>query len=265
MFGTYAVARGIWYPALRDPVKYKSKFVVLSLLRALRLNRIAAKVYYRTLHGFAPVGTDLPDAVERSFVTARTSGVLGQNDYCEFGVYKGYTFLHAQKVADKLGASDMRFIGFDSFEGLPEPEELDIVTDRHQPFYKGQYAASLEYVKNQLGRRGIDWGRSYLVPGYFDQTFAGDAVEKLNIDRVAVALVDCDLYSSTVDVLDFLETRLVDGAVVIMDDWKSYGGSDDRGQPLALKEFLERSPRWRCEHLFDYGDYGRVFSFHERA
>ena len=241
------------------------KSAILSLLRALGLNRIAGKIYYRTVHGFAPAGSDLPNAVERSFETAKANGVLGQNDYCEFGVYKGYTFLHAQKVADKLGVSDMRFIGFDSFEGLPEPEGQDIVTDSHQPFYKGQYAASLEYVRSQLDRRGVDWSRSFLIPGYFDQSFASETVKELNIERIAIALVDCDLYSSTVDVLEFLESRLMDGAIVIMDDWKSYGESAERGQPLALKEFLAKSTKWRCEHLFDYGDYGRIFSFHQNV
>lgn len=241
------------------------KSAFLSLLRFLRLNRIAGKIYYSTVHGFAPAGTDLPNAVERSFETAKSNGLLGQSDYCEFGVYKGYTFLHAQKVAEKLGVSDMRFIGFDSFEGLPEPEDQDIVTDSHQPFYKGQYAASLEYVRSQLDRRGVDWSKSFLVPGYFDVSLESETVKDLNIERIAVALVDCDLYSSTVDVLAFLDTRLMDGAIVIMDDWKSYGESDNRGQPRALNELLERSPKWRCEHLFDYGDYGRVFSFHREA
>ena len=241
------------------------KSAILSLLRFFHLNQIAGKIYYRTVHGFAPAGSDLPDAVERSFEVAKSNGLLQQSDYCEFGIYKGYTFLHAQKVAQKLGVSDMRFIGFDSFEGLPEPEGQDIVTDSHQPFYKGQYAASLEYVRSQLDRRGVDWDQSFLIPGYFDESFKSETVKELNIERVAIALVDCDLYSSTVDVLTFLDARLMDGAVVIMDDWKSYGDSDDRGQPLALNELLERSPKWRCEHLFDYGNYGRVFSFHRNA
>jgi len=233
------------------------------VLRFLRLNRIAGKIYYNTIHGFAPAGSDLPKAVEKSFEIARSNGVLGKGDYCEFGVYKGFTFLHAQKVAEKSGASQMRFIGFDSFEGLPELDDQDIVDDSHQPFYKGQYSASFDYVKNQLDRRGIDWTRSFLVPGYFNESFESDRVRDLNIKRIAIALVDCDIYSSTVDVLAFIDTRLLDGAVVIMDDWKSYGGGDDQGQPLALKEFLEARPHWRCDHEFDYGDYGRVFTFHK--
>jgi hypothetical protein len=46
-----------------------------------------------------------------------------------------------------------------------------------------------------------------------------------------------------------------------MDDWKCYGDSDENGQQLALKEFLERWPAWKCEKLFDYRHNGRVFSF----
>lgn len=235
------------------------------MLRFLRLNRIAGKIYYRTVHGFAPAGSDLPAAVERSLEIARDSGVLDQGDYCEFGVYKGYTFLHAQKTAAKIGATGMRFIGFDSFEGLPELEGKDIIDGSSQPFYKGQYAATLDYVRSELDRRGVDWSRSFLVPGYFKDSFASESVRELQITSVAIALIDCDLYSSTVDVLEFLDSRLVDGGVVIMDDWKSYGDTSDSGQPLALKEFLARAPHWRCEMQFDYGDYGRVFTFHREA
>ena len=235
---------------------------ILSILRWLRLNRVVGRLYYKLLHGFAPAGSELPGAVERSFHIAKASGVLDQGDYCEFGVYKGYTFLHAQRVAEQIGAPEMRFIGFDSFEGLPELRDKDVVAGRAQPFYKGQYAASLDYVRSQLDRRGVDWRRTFLVPGIFRVSFGSDRVRELKIDRVAVALVDCDLYSSTVDVLAFLDSRLVDGAVVIMDDWKSYGGREDRGQPLALNEFLQRAPHWGCEQKFDYGDYGRVFTFH---
>jgi len=227
----------------------------------LRLNRIAGKFYYKMIHGFSPAGRDLPGAVEQSFELAQKGGALDEGDYCEFGVFKGYTFLHAQRVANKYRARNMRFFGFDSFEGLPMPKGADIVTDGQQPFYEGQYAASLEYVTARLREGGVDWDRTVLVPGYFNESLTSQEVIDHKIENVAIALVDCDLYSSTVDVLAFLESRLLDGSIVLMDDWKSYGDSFDRGQPLALIEFLQRSPRWQCDPIFDYGVYGRVFSF----
>jgi hypothetical protein len=80
---------------------------IISALRFFRLNRLAGKIYYKTLHGFAPAGRDLPEAVEKSFAYADECGILNAGDYCEFGVFKGYTFLHAQKVAGRYQTGDM--------------------------------------------------------------------------------------------------------------------------------------------------------------
>ncbi len=232
---------------------------LLSVLRFLGLNRIAGATYYRFLHGFSPAGSALPDAVKQCFERIRDHPELSRGDYCEFGVFKGYTFLHAQNLAIEFGFEQMRFFGFDSFEGLPKPEEGDVVSDGPQPFHEGQYACSLDYVVDKLNTNGVDWNRTFLTKGYFDESLASATVLNHNIKEIAIALVDCDLYSSTVDVLNFLESRLRSGSLVIMDDWKSYGEAKNVGQPRAFSELMERRPDFRFEHIFDYGSYGRVF------
>lgn len=238
------------------------KRMALWALRLLRLNRIAGRLYYRYLHGFASAEQELPRVLDKCLEIAKSTGVLRGADYCEFGVFKGYALFHAQAEARRLGLSSTRFFGFDSFEGLPSMADGDIVEGGSQPFYEGQYSCSLENVRAELDKRGVDWSKTHLIKGYFVDSLNSPEVAGLGIDKVGVALVDCDIYSSTVDVLDFLESRLVDGAIVIMDDWKSYGERCDAGQPRALREFLENSGRWSCKELLDYGNYGRVFSFH---
>ena len=233
----------------------------LAALRALRLNRLAGKIYYSQLHGFAPAGKGLPEAVTKAFSMANERGLLDGADYCEFGIFKGYTFLHAYNVAQRLQARNMRFFGFDSFEGLPKPSGPDVVTNGLQPFYEGQYACSYDKVRQELDQRGADWSRMYLIKGFFNESLASEEVQRFDIRRIAVALVDCDLYQSTVDVLAFLTSRILDGALVLMDDWKSFGEESERGQPLALAEFARVQPQWNIEPLFEYGSYGRVFSF----
>ena len=41
----------------------------------------------------------------------------------------------------------------------------------------------------------------------------------INAKNIAYARVDCDLYEPTVEVLQYLTDRLVDGAILFFDDW----------------------------------------------
>src|SRR5262249_7693482 len=100
-------------------------------------------------------------------------------DYLEFGVYQGDT-IHlgygfsgymSKSVQGWLRAVEraalmrrMRFFGFDSFEGLPEPVGIDA----GPIFQKGDFATSLEEVQQLLRQRGTDLNRVHLVPGFYD-------------------------------------------------------------------------------------------------
>src|SRR5687768_4046277 len=88
----------------------------IGILRAVGLNKFAAKVVYG-LQGFKTAKAG-PEAVHKSLEYALAKGVSG--DYLEFGVFKGASLLYAQQRADELKLGAMRFIGFDSFEGLPD-------------------------------------------------------------------------------------------------------------------------------------------------
>ena len=49
-----------------------------------------------------------------------------EGDYCEFGVYTGRQFIHAYRSISQNSHGE-RFYAFDSFEGLPKPEGVDLV------------------------------------------------------------------------------------------------------------------------------------------
>lgn len=231
--------------------------VAVKVLKKTRLNRIMAKTYYRHIHGFSSAGKEIPDSVERSMRYAADGGKILQGDYCEFGLFKGHTFLQAQLIARRLGFDDMRFFGFDSFEGLPPVVGVDDTGQDH--FYEGQYACSLDRVTQNLDRHGVDWTRTSLTKGFYSETLTPDLRERLSLRKIAVALIDCDLYSSTVDVLNFIEPLLQDRCVVIMDDWNAFDSANDRGQRRALGEFQQRQPAWKFRPIFSYGDYGQTF------
>lgn len=232
------------------------RLLAVKLMRALRVNKVAHHVYYRHLHGFDTANKYVLPALERCFERLGEPGSPISGDYMEFGVFKGYSFWYAQQVARRLNLRSMRFFGFDSFAGLPEPRGIDITADQH--FYKGQFACSKAVVERNLDAKGVDWDRTFLIEGFFSESLTAKTRRKYGMKRVALALIDCDLYESTVQVLEFLEPMLDDGTVVLFDDWNAFDASDARGQRRALCEFL-RIGRWAAEPLLAYGHYGQVF------
>jgi O-methyltransferase len=219
----------------------------IALLRTVGLNKLAAKVVYR-LEGFKTANVGVLEAIDRAFAHARARNVPG--DYLEFGVFKGASLLHAQKAADGLGLDAMRFIGFDSFAGLPDETE-----QRREVFYKGQYSCAEQQVRTWLTQHGADWQRLLLVPGFFDETLTPETKRALGLGRCAVAMLDCDIYSSTKLALEWLDDLVGPGSVVVLDDWDAYGDDEqswEEGQRRAAREYWPRS-KWVYEKLFHYG------------
>lgn len=226
-------------------------------LQATGLNKIASEVYYRQFHGFRPASPGLEEGFEAIFEHAARLGSLDGRDYAEFGLFKGYSFHLAQKLADEHGLKP-RFFGFDSFEGLPEITGPDQTP--HDEFRKGQYACSRQEVEKNLTKAGVDWSRTFLVEGYFEDTLTDDLVRRHGIRRIGMAMVDCDLYASTVTVLDWLRPLIGDRTILVMDDWNCFGGDENRGQRRAMREFLARTPGIHLEPLVSYGLNSQAFA-----
>jgi O-methyltransferase len=235
----------------------QTRRAAIKTLQTLGLAKPVSDIYYRYLHGFNSATPELPAALERVFELAAQHGSLEDADYCEFGVFKGYSFWKAQQAANARGIH-CRFFGFDSFSGLPEIEQLD--RTRHGEFRPGQYDCSLQQVVDNLNAAGgIDWTRTFLVPGFYSDSLTPAFVEQHGLRRVGVALIDCDLYSSTVSVLNFLRGLIGDKTILVMDDWNCFDARDDRGQRRAMREFLDEERHLRLEPLLAYGSNSEVF------
>ncbi len=198
-------------------------------------------------------------ALSKSLRRMRKSNLRG--DYFEFGLYRGSSFSAAQRLAGRYRlASEMRFFGFDSFQGLPEPAGVDVAGE----FRKGDYACSHAEVTATLEKRGVDWTRIHLVEGWYDQSLTAELKSDLVPGQVGVALVDCDLYESTVPVLQFLASLLQEGSILLFDDWNCFHRSDQKGERRAFREFLEEDPRFLAEEWIGFGRRGQAFILHER-
>lgn len=198
-----------------------------------------------------------------AFDFAKASKLKG--DYLEFGVFEGNTFVLAYHTARRNGAEkNMRFFAFDSFEGLPEINGAD--KGGGEPFKQGTYACNPEEFSRIIRKNGVDMGRVKLVPGWFDKVLSRHTREELGIRHAAIIWVDCDLYASTVPVLDFVTDFLQDGTILIFDDWFSFRGNPDMGEQRAFREWLARNPSIKASEFHRIpGWFGNSFIIHKKA
>jgi hypothetical protein len=143
----------------------------------------------------------------------------------EFGVATGDTL---SRIAAKRSPAH----GFDSFEGLPE--------DWRTGFTKGAFAQAAPTVPGATLHVG--WFEDTL-PGFF-ATHPGP---------IAFAHIDADLYSSTVTIFREAEDRLVEGSVLLFDEYFNFPGGEQH-EHKAFTEFIERTG-----HGFEYLAYNSLY------
>lgn len=184
-----------------------------------------------------------------------------EGDYTEFGVYKGASFISSYNAAARLHLPQMRFFAFDSFRGLPQPADLHTA----EPFRAGAFAASVAIFEKALKRSRVDLERVATIPGWFNVTLSPKIKDEHRLTRVAVAWIDCDLYESTVPVLEFLVDILEEGAILVFRDWYCYRGDRNQGEQRAVKEWLARYPDVVLIPYRSISWNGEAFLFHRSA
>ncbi len=184
-------------------------------------------------------------------------------DYCEFGVYQGTTFSYAYKVMHPIFDS-MRFFAFDSFSGLPEPKGVDAPDGYSSSFFKGQFESTEEMFINNLKKEHRDISKIVSVKGWFDQVLNQELTIRHDLKKIAAAWIDCDLYESTIPVLDFITDKIVTGSVIIFDDWRCYRNLPDFGEQRACREWLEKNPEIILHELLSFGFHGIAFTVEKK-
>jgi hypothetical protein len=144
---------------------------------------------------------------------------------CEFGVYKGHSLRQIRNYRKPP------VFGFDSFEGLPE--KWGTGSNIHE---KGHFACELP-TDLPIGTE--------LVKGWFAETIP--AWKQEHPEPVKLIHIDCDLYSSTRDVLRCLNDRIEAGTVLLFDEIIDFAGewypNWPEGEWKALNEWIEEFDR----------------------
>jgi predicted O-methyltransferase YrrM len=203
----------------------------------LRKSGLLPKFYHK-LNKIYPTFESLNPSNLKAISLAIQNGPKG--DYYEFGVYKGFSLWFATQIADALH-KDMKFYGFDSFDGLPDPKGVDSLPDSSgNTFARGNFCAGKNFVSGYLEKYGADMSRVKLIKGFFEETLTKKMVSGENMGPASVILIDCDMYESTTSVLQFLPNIIQNGTIILFDDWLLTAA--DRGQRLAFDDWKKMNP-----------------------
>ena len=174
--------------------------------------------------------------------------------YLEFGCNEANTMRMAWDAFHHL--FDFTYVGFDSFEGLPEISKID----EQAIWAKGKLAYTESDFIRTVTSHGIPRNKLRTVQGFYDESLNTALAEELAPHKAAVIYIDCDLYKSTVTVLDWIPNFLQIGTVIVFDDWNCFYGDPDRGERRAWREFLEARPSLNFEPFVSTGE-GQAFIF----
>ena len=180
-------------------------------------------------------------------------------DYVEFGCHGAVTFRLAFDQIQQRGGG-RHLWAFDSFQGLPAQ---DGAKDQHPVWQAGAMATSEADFHALCRAHGILPEQYTAVAGFYDDTLP--RLEPVAAPaNIALAYVDCDLYSSTTTVLDFVRPRLKPGMLIAFDDYFCWSATQPSGERQAFLEFEASLPAWRFVRYRDFGWAGVSYAV-ERA
>jgi len=185
-----------------------------------------------------------------------------EGDYLEFGTFFGSSFASAfhlirrayrdrytpttwnneqDCIERRILWGKMRFVAFDSFQGLPKPTGVDLLS---REFIEGSYSDSEDSFKDYITSMGVPLDRVEIVSGWFNETLNEETLRKYRLKHAAIVHIDSDLYESAKLALTFLKPLLVDGTIIIFDNWYNFKGNPNLGEQRAFKEWLDENPNW---------------------
>jgi len=169
------------------------------------------------------------------FVMLSFNGIEG--DYMEFGCCGAVTLSTAYHASLYRSGPARHLWACDSFRGLPAPTSE---FDEHPLWKGGKFSMSQNDFVAKCTKNGVPETAYTTIPGFFSES-----LPKLsNPNDIAMAFIDCDMYSSTVDVLTFLKPRLKHGMILAFDDYYCYSSTQPAGEKKAFDEFKASMAGW---------------------
>ena len=174
--------------------------------------RVDGNLRNYTEFGFTIVGRKRLDNLQRCLEDVLTQNVPG--DVLEAGVWRGGCCIFMRAVLAAHGCRNRKVWLADSFEGVPQSP---LAQDRGFAMDSARLpilAVPEDEVRRNFRRFGLLDEQVRFLPGWFEQSLPGSETGPLALLRV-----DCDLYASTLVVLEHLYGRVSPGGWVIIDDY----------------------------------------------
>lgn len=193
-----------------------------------------------------------------AFKALHFNGIAG--DYVEFGSHNALTFRIAYDEIKNRGLPTCMW-AFDSFEGLPPPSGIH---DAHPRWTAGAMKTTETTFHEICAGHGIPRVRYEVVAGFYGQVLPSFSDDKPPVD-ICLAYIDCDMYSSTADVLRFLKPRFKHGMIIAFDDYYCWSSTQISGERRAAIEFAAQENSWHLAPYLQYGWMGQSFVLEDRS
>jgi O-methyltransferase len=162
--------------------------------------------------------------------------------FVECGVYRGGSIVLVAKTLVKLGITDRDIYLYDTFEGMPKPEavdihrgtsDLDLWDKREIPGTTGStlMRVLIDEVRETVRATGYPIELIHFVKGMVE-----DTISKISPQTIALLRLDTDYYKSTRHELMQLYPRLSPGGILIIDDYGAFEGARK-----AVDEYLSEN------------------------
>ena len=198
---------------------------------------------------------------QKAFRALSFNGIDG--DYAEFGCWTGKTF-HMAYSESRRFEKNCHLWAFDSFCGLP-PQLLP--EDEHPVWISGHMKTSIDEFRAICKRNKIPETDYSIVPGFYADTIGSQHASSVDHfpQNICLAYIDCDLYTSTRTVLEFLYSRMKHGMILAFDDYYNWSATAIAGERRAFIDLLGGQDRFHFLPYVQFGWHGMSFVVEDSA
>lgn len=176
-----------------------------------------------------------------------------EDSILEFGVATGNTLSALIENLIEKQYTKCKIFGFDSFEGLPKESELisenlsdwqigafNIIDELKNKIQISSTKEGIEYVSNRLASYNL---YTKLIIGKYENTLNTNTCVEYSITPACYIHIDCDIYISTIQVLQFLLSNnlIKNNCIIRYDDWLVPNNLQGKiGEERAHNEICEK-------------------------